>query len=161
MCQAGPKKSIEAGDFVIIDFGCEIDGFKSDITRTVIFGEPTQKHRHLYELVKDANAIACRSMKPNMKASDLDKLIRDRLTAAGYKNEFSHSLGHGLGLGIHELPRIGEDSKDRIPPFSVVAIEPGVYMPNFGGVRIEDNVVFNETGPELLSHIDRELIAIE
>jgi Xaa-Pro aminopeptidase len=154
-------KRIECGDFVVIDYGCQIDGFNSDITRTVVIGEPSEKQKNVYEAVKNANTLAFHSLTPNMMAVDLDKTVRDELAARGYKTEFSHSLGHGLGLDVHELPRIGEESKDRILPFHVFTIEPGLYIPGFGGVRIEDDVYLTETGPELLSRIDRELIVIE
>ncbi|MFQ5627172.1 MAG: M24 family metallopeptidase [bacterium] len=158
--KASPKK-IQKGELVVVDFGCEVGGFKSDVTRTIAFGEPTHEQQQVYGAVKDANAFAFESIIPNMKAVDLDKAVRDRLIAAGYQEQFSHSLGHGLGLGIHELPRIGENSKDSIPPFSVFTIEPGVYIPGFGGVRIEDDVVVTKSGPKLLSKIDRDLSVIE
>lgn len=154
-------KTIENGDFVVIDFGCDIGGFKSDITRMVVIGEPSEKQKDVYQAVKDANALAFRSINANMMASDLDKTVRDEFAANGFETEFSHSLGHGLGLDVHELPRIGEKSKDRILPCQVFTIEPGLYIPDFGGVRIEDDVYLTDTGPELLSRIDRELIVIE
>lgn len=155
------SKSLQPGDFVVIDFGCEVDGLKSDMTRTVFVGEPTADQRQMYEAVKTANALAFSSIRINMKAAELDKIVRDRLTELGFEKEFSHSLGHGFGLGIHEMPRIGQKSKDWLLPNSVFTIEPGVYVPDMGGVRIEDDVLLAEDTPQLLTHIGRELVTID
>ena len=155
------RKTLQPGELVVIDFGCSVDGFKSDVTRTIALGEPKAQQRHMVDTVLQANRVAREALHAGMEAVELDKIARKFLAANGYKKEFSHSLGHGLGLDVHSLPRIGERSADSIPQYCVVAIEPGVYIAGVGGVRIEDDVYLADAGPELLTHIERELVVIE
>lgn len=155
------RKKLEHGELVVIDFGCSRDGFNADITRTISIGDPTTQQRHMYETVKEANRLAVAAIKPGMPAIDLDKVARDYLATQGFEKEFSHSLGHGLGIDVHSLPRIGLRSKDTIPVDSVITIEPGVYLPDVGGVRIEDDVYVGPEQSEILTPIERDLIVIE
>ncbi len=155
------RKKLERGELVVIDFGSTFEGYKSDITRTIVLGEPTPEQKHIYESVKTANQKAMAAVRAGMKAIDLDGVARTFLKQQGYEKAFSHSLGHGLGLDVHSLPRIGPRSEDIIPLNSIITIEPGVYDPQVGGVRIEDDVYVHQQGTELLTHIDRELLIIE
>ena len=155
------RKTIEYGELVVIDFGCVYEGFCSDVTRTVMIGQPSEEQRRMYEAVKEANRRAIAAAKANMPGADLDRVARDYLKERGYDKEFGHSLGHGLGLDVHSLPRISPVSKDRIPADSIITIEPGVYLPEIGGVRIEDDILVHHDGAEVLTDIDRELIIIE
>ncbi len=155
------RKSLEPGELVVIDYGCVYEGFCSDVTRTVMIGQPSEAQRRMYEAVKEANRRAIAAARANMPGADLDRVARDYLKEQGYDKEFGHSLGHGLGLDVHSLPRISPVSKDRIPENSVITIEPGVYIPEVGGVRIEDDVLVQSDGAEVLTDIDRELVIIE
>lgn len=154
-------KKLQAGELVVIDFGCTCEGFHSDVTRTVFLGEPAAEPRAMYDAVARAGKVALRAIRPGMKAVALDKVARDFLKTKGYEKEFNHSLGHGLGIEVHSLPRIGLKSKDTIPLHSIFTIEPGVYRPQLGGVRIEDDVYLGPHGPEVLTRIDREPVIIE
>mgnify|MGYP005725320111 CR=1 FL=1 len=155
------RKKLEKGELVVIDFGCKYNGFCSDITRTVMLGEANEKQRHIYEAVKQANQIAVDSIEAGMGAARLDGVARRFLKSQGYEKEFSHSLGHGLGLDVHSSPGIAERSKESIPADAVITIEPGVYVPGVGGVRIEDDVLVTPSHPKVLTPIPRELIEIE
>lgn len=154
------RKKLESGELLVVDFGCAVGGFKSDITRTAVLGEPGAEQRKMYAAVKAAADIAFAAATSGMQAEDLDRMAREHLAASGYASAFSHSLGHGLGLAVHELPRIGQSSKDTLPAGCVFTIEPGVYIPELGGVRIEDDVLLSETGPERLTSSNRELHVI-
>ena len=154
------SRRLQAGDFVVIDFGCVVNGYASDVTRTVAIGEPPAKLRQAYFAVKEACRLACEAARPGMEGIELDGVARQYLDACGFKEQFNHSLGHGLGLDVHSLPRLGPESKDVIPDFAVVTIEPGVYFPNLGGVRIEDDLLVTAAGNEVLTPISRELFII-
>ncbi len=154
-------RRLQPGDMVIIDYGCVFEGYASDVTRTIAVGEPTAHMREVYRAVKEAGELAYAALRPNMNAVDLDKVAREHLKARGFGEHFNHALGHGLGLDVHMLPRLGPESKDVIPPGCVVAIEPGVYLPELGGVRIEDDVLVTESGAEVLTPMTRELICVE
>ncbi|MGH7494395.1 MAG: M24 family metallopeptidase [bacterium] len=154
-------RALQGGDMVVIDYGCVVEGYAADFTRTVAIGEPAPKLREAYHAVKEAGELAYAAMRPNMQATDLDAVARKHLTRYGLDQYFNHSLGHGLGLDVHMLPRIGPESKDVIPLHAVVAIEPGVYFPGEGGIRIEDDVLVTASGCEILTPVTRELICIE
>ncbi len=149
------------GDMVVIDFGCVVEGYGADFTRTIAVGEPDKKLREAYRVVKEAGELACAAARAPMKAIDLDAVARKHFEAHGLASYFNHSLGHGLGLDVHALPRIGPESKDMIPINAVVALEPGVYFPGLGGIRIEDDVLITATGCEVLTTASRELICVE
>jgi Xaa-Pro aminopeptidase len=155
------NRRLQTGEVVVIDYGCTVDGYASDVTRTVAIGEPPAKLRQAYFAVKEACRLACEAARPGMEGIKLDEVARKYLESCGFKDQFSHSLGHGLGLDVHSLPRLGPESKDLIPANAVITIEPGVYFPDFGGVRLEDDLLVTATGNEVLTPISRELFVVE
>jgi len=155
------ERRLQSGDFVVIDYGCTVEGYASDVTRTVAVGEPPAKLRQAYFAVKEACHLACEAARPGMEGIQLDEVARKYLASCGFKEEFNHSLGHGLGLDVHSLPRLGPESKDVITENAVITIEPGVYFPNLGGVRIEDDLLVTAAGNEVLTPMSRELFIVE
>ncbi|MBN1578970.1 MAG: aminopeptidase P family protein [Chitinispirillaceae bacterium] len=154
--QAGLKR----GQFVLVDFGCTVDGFASDMTRTVVCGKASRKQRELYRIVQNAQQKACREARAAMTARAIDALARDPIKAAGYGERFGHALGHGVGRRIHEAPRISARVSLNVPSNAVITIEPGIYLPGFGGIRIEDMAVLQQNGVRLLTHSPRELLEL-
>lgn len=152
------KKKLLAGDLVILDFGAVVDDYASDFTRTIVLGRPTSQQEEMFDVVESALRLSQSSVRSGMKGKDLDKIARDHLTERNYGEFFQHSLGHGIGLEVHGLPRIGERSNDPLEVGHVIALEPGVYVPDVGGVRIEDDFVITENGVENLSDFSRELV---
>lgn len=152
---------IKKGDLVVMDFGCVYEGYCSDMTRTIAIGEVSEKQKEIYKIVLEAQKCALKDMKPGMTGQEIDALARDYIQSAGYGDYFGHSLGHSVGLEIHEEPRCSATSKTKIEPKMVVTVEPGIYIPNLGGVRIEDMVVMTETGIRNLTHSPKELIIIQ
>lgn len=150
-------KKLEPGDFVTVDFGAFVDGWASDITRTMILGEPSAKQREIYELVYTAQTAAIEAARPGLVGLNLDAVAREIIKAAGYGEFFGHGLGHGLGLLVHDSPRVGSLSENILPEFSVVTIEPGVYIPDFGGVRIEDDVLLVGYSCEVLTSLPKRI----
>jgi Xaa-Pro aminopeptidase len=153
-------KKIEIGDLVTIDFGTVYQGYHSDITRTIAVGEPDNKLRDIYELVLTAQKKVIAEIKAGMSCFDADKIARDFIAKAGYKDNFGHGLGHGIGLEIHEGPRISYTSEDSLKPGMVVTDEPGIYISGLGGVRIEDDLLITESGCEVLNSAPKELIIL-
>jgi len=154
------NKIVEESDLVILDFGAVVNGYAADFTRTVVIGEPSNKQKEVAAAVEEALHISAAAAKPGMIGKNLDAVARDFLKQRGYADCFQHSLGHGLGLDVHGLPRIGELSDDPLEVGNVLALEPGVYLPKLGGVRIEDDFVLTETGLENLSPFPRELARV-
>jgi Xaa-Pro aminopeptidase len=151
---------LATGDLVVLDFGGVLDGYCCDLTRTVSIGPPSREARRVYDAVRDAHAAAVAAVKPGIDASAVDAAARDLLCDRGLGDAFGHGTGHGLGLDIHEEPRVGKPRAD-VPPVTlapnmVFTIEPGAYLPGFGGVRIEDDVLVTPHGCELLTQIPRE-----
>jgi Xaa-Pro aminopeptidase len=153
-------RAIETGEFLTMDFGARIGGYCSDMTRTVVVGKANDRQREVYAAVLDANMAALAAVKPGLPGEAIDAVARDLLTARGWGEAFGHGLGHGVGLHVHELPRVGRNSRDPVRAGSVITIEPGVYLPGFGGVRIEDLIVVEEGGCRLLSHSPKDLIEL-
>jgi Xaa-Pro aminopeptidase len=153
-------KILQQGDFVKMDFGALYDGYCSDITRTVVLGEPNERQKQIYDIVLEAQLRALNNLKPGMSGKEADALARDLIRDKGYGDQFGHSLGHGLGLYIHEDPRLSTLSNDQLEPGMVVTVEPGIYIPGFGGVRIEDDVVITEFGIEILTRSTKELLIL-
>ncbi|MCL6625732.1 M24 family metallopeptidase [Alicyclobacillus shizuokensis] len=153
-------KVIEDGEFVTLDFGAVVDGYCSDITRTVVVGQPTDRQREVYEHVRQANELALAQARPGLTGRDLDAVARDYLASHGLGEAFGHSLGHGVGLAIHELPRLSKQSDDRLARGMIVTIEPGVYLPGWGGVRIEDDIVLTDDGCRVLTHAGKDLMTV-
>lgn len=154
------KTVLKEGAFILIDFGCTVDGFASDMTRTMVLGSASPKQRKVYSLVKNAQEAACRGARADMRAKAIDALARDSIIMAGYGEAFGHALGHGVGRRIHEPPRVSGRIPLKLPENTVITIEPGIYLPGFGGVRIEDMVVLQQGGAERLTHFPRELIEL-
>nr|WP_200793454.1 Xaa-Pro peptidase family protein [Caminicella sporogenes] len=154
------QKIIEKGDFVTLDFGCVYNGYCSDMTRTVVIGKATERQREIYEIVLQAQKAALENIRAGITGFEVDKIARDIITNKGYGEYFGHGLGHGVGLEVHENPRLSPLGKDTLEENMVVTDEPGIYIPDFGGVRIEDLVVVKKDGCELLSKSPKDLIEI-
>jgi Xaa-Pro aminopeptidase len=135
------RRSVVAGEWLLLDFGAQVDGYCADVTRTVVVGaRATEPQRVLYELVRDAQRRARTAVRAGMSGRDADALAREPIAARGFEEAFGHSLGHGLGLEVHEAPRLSKTNAEPLPAGAVVTIEPGVYLAGEGGVRIEDDV---------------------
>jgi Xaa-Pro aminopeptidase len=154
------KRQLGTGDLLLLDFGATVDGYVSDITRSVVLGPASPAQIAQHELVWQAQAAALAGLRAGMPGRVGDALARDVIAAAGRGKEFGHSLGHGIGLEVHEDPRISRQSELPLPAGTVVTIEPGVYSPGVGGVRIEDDVYLTAGGAELLTEFPRELLVI-
>ena len=144
-------KVIQRGEPIVIDMGARVGGYCSDITRTVVVGEPDDMFHKIYNIVLDAQLTAIRDVKTGMNGEEADKLARDVIAGAGYGDSFGHSLGHGVGLAVHEIPRVSPRSTDLLDVNSVFTVEPGIYLSGWGGVRIEDIVILREGGATPLS----------
>jgi Xaa-Pro aminopeptidase len=155
------EREVAAGDWLLLDFGAVVDGYASDITRTVVVGAPaTEAQRGLYELVRHAQRRAREGVRAGMTGRDADALARDPIAAKGFGDAFGHSLGHGVGLEVHEAPRLAQTNPDPLPAGAVVTIEPGIYLAGQGGVRIEDDVWLSPEGPVLLSDGATDLLEL-
>lgn len=151
---------IQTGDFVTFDFGAVYNGYHSDITRTVVIGKATDWHKEIYETVRQAQQLGVASVQIGMTGCELDAFVRQQIADKGFGENFVHGLGHGVGLKIHELPNINKVGKEPLEKGMVFSIEPGIYLPGSGGVRIEDTVVLTERGAVPLNSVDRQLIEI-
>jgi Xaa-Pro aminopeptidase len=154
------SRVVEKGDLLLLDFGAQYKGYCSDITRTFIVGVPTPEQKDIYQVVRDANHIASHSVRAGMSGMAADALARRYIDAQGHGDAFGHSLGHGLGLEVHESPRLAKTAEAALVAGAVVTIEPGIYRPGWGGVRIEDDVHLSENGPQILTNFSRELIEV-
>ena len=139
-------KKIKSGEPIVIDFGARYQGYNADISRTICLGQAPTKIQEIYDIVRTAQAKGVAKAKAGMTGKELDSVCRDYITAKGYGDSFVHSTGHGLGLEVHELPTVTPSNNNPLPENSVVTIEPGIYLPGLGGVRIEDAVVLNKNG---------------
>jgi Xaa-Pro aminopeptidase len=148
---------LEADQMLLVDMGAMLDGYASDMTRMAYFGKPAKKFRDAYSSVLEAQLAAIAAVRPGRTGAQVDKAARDVLKAAGLGKAFVHSTGHGLGLEIHEDPRIGKAGKVKLAAGMAITIEPGVYIEGWGGIRIEDTVVVTETGCEVLTPTSKEL----
>lgn len=153
-------KVIEVGDFVTLDFGAVYNGYISDTTRTVAVGEPSEQLKEIYQVVLDSQLLALEKVKPGMTGKEADAIARDYIASKGYGEAFGHSLGHGIGLEVHEGPGLSFRSDIVLEPGMVITIEPGIYLPNIGGVRIEDDALVTENGLEKLTHSTKELLIL-
>lgn len=152
---------VEAGTTVIVDWGAAVGGYCSDCTRTVATGELPDELRRAYEVCLDAQQAAVADVRAGMSGVDADGIARERIAAAGFGGAFGHPLGHGVGLLVHEAPRLSAESADTLVPGNVVTIEPGIYLPGLGGIRIEDLAVVGEDGVDVLTSIPKELLTVE
>lgn len=155
------SREIQRGDFLLIDFGATVGGYCSDITRTFSIGRPSTRQASVYYEVAEAHRKALEGVRAGLTGREADSLARDSLTAAGYGEFFGHGLGHGLGLEVHESPRLSRLAESVLKAGSVVTIEPGVYVPGWGGVRLEDDVYVTEAGVELLTEFPRDLAVLD
>jgi Xaa-Pro aminopeptidase len=157
-------RTLASGDLVVLDFGGVLDGYCCDLTRTVSIGPPSPEARRVYDAVRDAHAAAVAAVRPGIDASAVDAAARGVLRERGLGDAFGHGTGHGLGLDVHEEPRIGQPRADIAPvtlaPGMVFTIEPGAYLSGFGGVRIEDDVLVTDSGCEVLTSLPRELLTL-
>lgn len=149
-------RRIKEGDFVLFDFGAVYNGYHSDMTRTVVIGRPDKKHREIYNLVLEAQRKALRTIKAGMTCGEADLIARRVIEEGGFGEYFGHNLGHGIGLAVHEEPRLRRGSKILLNPGMVVSVEPGIYLPGFGGVRIEDIVEITEKGCRVLTRAPKD-----
>jgi Xaa-Pro aminopeptidase len=154
------ERQLSEGELLLLDFGAVVDGYRSDITRTVVIGRATEEQRAIYEIVREANARAVAGLRPGMPGMDADRLAREYIADRGFGAEFGHGLGHGLGLDTHEGPRLSRTAEAPLRVGAVVTIEPGIYRPGWGGVRIEDNIVLTPLGARVLTTFRRELIEL-
>ncbi|MFP4502197.1 MAG: M24 family metallopeptidase [Candidatus Hydrogenedentota bacterium] len=156
------EHTLAPGDVVLIDCGCRKDGYCSDLTRTCAFATiPGAWFEEIYELTLTAQQIALEAIRPGLSCRELDAIARDLIAEAGYGGRFGHGLGHGVGIEIHEAPRLNKESDAVLEAGMVVTIEPGIYLPGQGGVRIEDLVVVTESGCELLSKSPKNLKVLQ
>jgi Xaa-Pro aminopeptidase len=154
------SREIANGDFLLLDFGAEVGGYCADVTRTAVVGRASEEQRSFYEVVRVANERASANVRAGMSGRDADALARDYIQQRGFGDLFGHSLGHGLGLEVHEAPRLARTADGALAEGAVVTIEPGIYRPDWGGVRIEDDVHLGPGGATILTHFDRELIEL-
>ncbi len=150
------ERPIQAGEPIVIDLGACVEGYRSDITRTFCIGRPGKRFKKIYELVLRAQEAALAGIRAGMTEHQADALARDVIAAAGHARHFGHSLGHGVGLAVHELPAARQNSEATLPNGATLTVEPGVYIPGWGGVRIEDLVVIRKNGVELISRASKE-----
>ena len=153
-------KKLENRDFVTMDFGCRWHGYCSDMTRTVAIGNITEEQRRIYDTVQKAQQIGLDTIRAGITGKEADAAARQVIADAGYGAYFGHSLGHGVGLLIHELPNLSPRSETVLQPGMIVTCEPGIYVPDLGGVRIEDMVCVTEAGMENLTHLSKELLIL-
>jgi Xaa-Pro aminopeptidase len=153
-------RRLRRGDMVVLDFGCRVNGYHSDMTRTVAVGRASAQLRHMHAAVDAARLAALAVVRPGVQARMVDAAARRVLADAGLGRLFPHALGHGLGLRLHERPRVSARSDEVLRESMVVTIEPGVYVPGYGGIRIEDDVAVTATGARLLSGSTRELLIL-
>ncbi|WP_309118771.1 Xaa-Pro peptidase family protein [Paenibacillus sp.] len=154
------ERVIGTNEFVKMDFGALYEGYCSDMTRTVMIGTPTPKHREIYDIVLEAQMTALAGIKPGITGREGDALARNVIAARGYGDNFGHGTGHAVGMDIHESPRLSKTEEAKLEPGMVVTVEPGIYLPGFGGVRIEDIVVVTENGCEILTKSTKDFITL-
>jgi Xaa-Pro aminopeptidase len=150
-------RQVEKGRYLLFDLGCIFEGYCSDMTRTIVVGDPDERHREIYDLVARAQQAGLDAVRPGRPAAEVDRAARQVIEEAGLGDAFGHGLGHGVGVEIHEAPTLRSTSSDVLEAGNVITIEPGVYLPGWGGVRIEDLVVVSPEGADVLSRSTKEL----
>jgi Xaa-Pro aminopeptidase len=148
------------GDVITLDFGALVGGYHADMTRTVSFGQPPPELRKIHDVVREAQQAGVDAVRAGVLGRDLDRTVRGAIEDAGYGEAFTHGLGHGVGLEIHEGPRLGREFDDELPAGAVITVEPGIYVPGLGGVRIEDSVEVTDEGCRVLGSSTRELLEL-
>ena len=154
------EREFRDGDFVVMDFGARVGGYCADMTRTVVIGAASDRHREIYETVLSANAAGIGAVRAGRVGKDVDAVAREIIAERGFGEHFGHGLGHGVGREVHEAPGVGPRSDKPLPAGSVVTVEPGVYIPGYGGVRIEDLVVVEDSGARVLTASSKDLIEV-
>ncbi|ADL08080.1 M24 family metallopeptidase [Thermosediminibacter oceani] len=154
------SRKIQPGDFITFDFGAKVKHYCSDMTRTVVMGKPNKDQLEIYSIVLEAQKRALEYIKSSVSGKDVDKVARDFIAEKGFGRNFGHALGHGVGLEIHEAPRLSKLGETSLLPGMVVTVEPGIYVKNFGGVRIEDLVIITEDGCINLTKSSKDLICL-
>jgi Xaa-Pro aminopeptidase len=155
------RRTVRRGEWLLLDFGAQVEGYCADLTRTVVVGARADgRQRDVYETVRQAQQSALRQMQVGMSGREADALARSEIIRRGFGDAFGHSLGHGLGLEVHEAPRLSPIADQPLPAGAVVTVEPGVYFPGWGGVRLEDDVHLTTEGPMLLSDNAVELLEL-
>ena len=153
-------KPLAEGDLITFDYGARVGGYHSDITRTVVLGKASEKQREVYQVVLDAEAAGIAAIRAGADGKAVDQIARDLITSRGYGEHFGHGLGHGLGLSVHDHPALSPTSETKLEAGMVLTVEPGIYIEDWGGVRIEDDVLVGDDGCEVLTHAPRHLIEI-
>jgi Xaa-Pro aminopeptidase len=153
---AGSARRIAPGDLVVFDYGARVDGYCSDMTRTVVLGDPTPEQARMLDVVAESQRAGVAAVRAGVSGRAVDEACRAVIRAAGWGDAFSHGTGHGVGLQIHEAPRVTWAADDTLVAGSVVTVEPGVYLPEHGGVRIEDTVVVTDDGCRTLTHAPKD-----
>ena len=154
-------REFKKGDFIVIDAAAKYAGYHADMTRTPVVGEATDKHHEIYAIVKEAQKRGCDIAQAGVSCKDVDAATRDYIHEMGYGDYYTHGTGHGLGLEIHTSPRFSPTSKDILAENNVMTIEPGIYIAGWGGVRIEDDVIINQSGCEILNKTTKELVVLD
>ena len=152
-------KALEAGEEVIIDFGCLVDGYCSDETCTVPLGEPHGKIREIYGIVREAKEKGIRAVRAGLPVQELDMIVRGFVEDKGYGDFFRHGTGHGVGIAVHEAPAVTVNGEGLLEENMIITIEPGIYIPHVGGVRLEDMVLVTQDGGEVLTKLRKDLIS--
>ncbi|MBW2249319.1 MAG: aminopeptidase P family protein, partial [Deltaproteobacteria bacterium] len=147
-------RKIKAGEPILFDWGAKLDGYCSDISRTVIIGAPDETFKKVFTTVQDAQQMATDAIKPGVSSKAVDKIARDHIEKSGFKGKFGHGLGHGTGLAVHEHPRLSPLKETTLETGMVFTVEPGIYIPGWGGIRLENMVVVRDNGVEVLNKID-------
>jgi Xaa-Pro aminopeptidase len=154
-------RPIQAGEPIVLDLGAEVQGYHSDLTRTICLGRPEDgRFLEVYDVVLRAQEAALHGIRAGMTGVEADRIARDVIEAAGFGNHFGHGLGHGVGLAVHEKPGAGRMAEDALPAGSTLTVEPGIYLPGWGGVRIEDLTLVGENGVQLLSRAGKEPLVL-
>ncbi len=153
-------KKVEYGDFITMDYGTVFKGYNSDMTRTIVLGKADRKQKEIYNTVLKAQKEVIKKIKPGMTGKQTDTIARDIICEAGYSENFGHGLGHGLGIEVHEGPRVSYRSEEVLKEGMIVTDEPGIYIPDWGGVRIEDDLLITADGCEVLNKVSKELIEL-
>lgn len=151
------RRQIGESDFVLIDWGADVQGYKSDLTRVLATGKLSPKLERIYRLVLKAQVAAIEAIKPGVTCGDVDAVARGIIAKGGHDKQFGHGLGHGLGIDIHEQPRLSRKNQQELKAGMVITVEPGIYLPGFGGVRIEDDVLVTRTGHEVLTSVPKQV----
>ncbi len=151
------RKRIGEDDFVLVDWGAKEGLYNSDLTRVLVTGKISPRFERIYRVVLEAQTRAIAAVRPGVSGHDVDHVARTVIAKAGFGRRFRHGLGHGLGLLVHEAPRLAVNNQTVLKPGMVVTVEPGIYLPGWGGIRIEDDVLVTRTGHEVLTHVPKRL----